>query len=107
MLITITLVAHIYGVVSALFDPAFTVAFTALMRNYTLHDSIAAIVKHRPRLVRVVPPTELALAKDLWVATQDLSSIKQITCAGAVLAPDIITMLNKLMPGVKICQRWE
>lgn len=44
------------------------------------------------------------MAKDPWVAEQDLKSVHTIMCAGAVLAPDIIAKLEELMDGVSITQ---
>ncbi|KAH7420130.1 acyl-CoA synthetases/AMP-acid ligases II [Cadophora sp. MPI-SDFR-AT-0126] len=95
---------HIYGVLTALLVPVFAGSQTILLRKYLFQDYIKAAVSVRATFLRLVPPTATAMAKDPWVAKQDLSSVQTIQCAGAVLAPEIIGALEKMLKGVDIIQ---
>ncbi|KAF2742950.1 acyl-CoA synthetases/AMP-acid ligases II [Sporormia fimetaria CBS 119925] len=97
---------HIYGLITALLAPLFSGCFVVLMRKYDLKGYIQACSQLRATLLKVVPPTAVALAKDPWLATQDLTSVNTIMCAGAVLAPEIIARLEELMKGVCITQAY-
>jgi 4-coumarate--CoA ligase len=52
----------------------------------------------------MVPPIAIAIAKDPFVQTLDLTSVHTILCAGAPLQVDVVQALQKLMGGVRITQ---
>ncbi|CAK7223987.1 hypothetical protein SBRCBS47491_005394 [Sporothrix bragantina] len=87
---------HIYGVFTASL-PLLTGGYVRLLRNYNLHEYVKACVAVRATTLRMVPPTLVAMVKDPFVQQQDLSSVVTISCAGAVLAPDIIGEVHKLL----------
>ncbi|CAM1506232.1 Fc.00g058730.m01.CDS01 [Cosmosporella sp. VM-42] len=94
---------HIYGIfMSSL--PLFTGGYVRLLRNYNIHEYVKACVEIRATTLRVVPPTVVAMVKDPFVRQQDLASVRTISCAGAVLAPDIITELRQMMGEVELIQ---
>lgn len=103
-LVTLTnTVSHIYGVhVTSL--PLLTGGYVRLMRDYSLHEYIRACVSVRATTLRMVPPTVVAMVKDVFVRRQDLACVRTIVCAGATLAPDIITEIRKMMGEVELIQ---
>ncbi|ERT01315.1 hypothetical protein HMPREF1624_02558 [Sporothrix schenckii ATCC 58251] len=87
---------HIYGVFTASL-PLLTGGYVRLLRNYTLHDYVEACVDVRATTLRMVPPTLVAMVKDPFVRQQNLASVRTISCSGAVLAPDIISEVHKML----------
>lgn len=84
--------------------PLLTGGYVRLLRDYDLHKYVKACVEVRATTLRMVPPTVVAMVKDPFVRQQDLSSVRTISCAGAVLAPDIITEIRKMMGEVDLIQ---
>lgn len=84
--------------------PLFTGGYVRLLRNYSLHEYVKACVEVKATMLRMVPPTVVAMVKDPFVRGQDLTSVRTISCAGAVLAPDIITDVRKMMGKVEVIQ---
>jgi len=74
------------------------------MRDYSLHEYVKAAAEIRATTLRMVPPTAVAMVKDPFVRQQDLTSVRTISCAGAVLAPEIISEMDKLMGKVDVVQ---
>lgn len=97
-------VSHIYGFIAALFAPALSAIQMVLLRKYTFREYISACVTTKATVLRMVPPTAVAMAKDPWVAQQDLTAVHTIFCSGAVLPPEIIARLEQLMPKASITQ---
>ncbi|OIW22662.1 luciferin 4-monooxygenase [Coniochaeta ligniaria NRRL 30616] len=94
---------HIYGVfMSSL--PLFSGGYVRLMRDYSLHKYIRAATEVKATTLRVVPPTVVAMVKDPFVRQQDLTSVRTISCAGAVLAQDIISEVRNMMDKVEVVQ---
>lgn len=87
---------HIYGVFTASL-PLLTGGYVRLLRNYTLQEYVKACVFVRATTLRMVPPTLVAMVKDPFVRQQDLTSVRTISCSGAVLAPDIISEVHKVL----------
>ncbi|CAK7205007.1 hypothetical protein SEUCBS139899_007771 [Sporothrix eucalyptigena] len=87
---------HIYGVFTASL-PLFTGGYVRLLRDYNLHEYVRACVAVRATTLRMVPPTLVAMVKDPFVRQQDLTSVRTISCAGAVLAPGIISEVHKML----------
>ncbi|ETS80186.1 hypothetical protein PFICI_07715 [Pestalotiopsis fici W106-1] len=96
--------SHIYGFIAALFVPALSATQMVLLRKYSFRDYISACVATKATVLRMVPPTAVAMAKDPWVTQQDLTGIHTIYCSGAVLPPEIIARLEQLMPKSSITQ---
>lgn len=88
----------------ALFVPAMSGVLLVLLREYSFQKYISACAETKATILRMVPPTAVAMAKDPWVAQQDLTTVHTIMCAGAVLPPEIISRLEKLMPRASIGQ---
>ncbi|CAK7217081.1 hypothetical protein SCUCBS95973_003030 [Sporothrix curviconia] len=87
---------HIYGVFAACL-PLLTGGYVRLLRDYNLHEYIRACVAVRATTLRIVPATLVAMVKDPFVREQDLTSVQTISCSGAVLAPDIIGEVHKML----------
>ncbi|CAK7235893.1 hypothetical protein SBRCBS47491_009449 [Sporothrix bragantina] len=87
---------HIYGVFTAKL-PLLTGGYVRLLRDYNLHEYIRVCVAVRATTLRMVPPTLVAMVKDPFIRQQDLTSVQMISCSGAVLAPDIIGELYKML----------
>ncbi|KAK6217826.1 UV excision repair protein rad23 [Pestalotiopsis sp. IQ-011] len=96
--------SHVYGSIMPLFVPAMSGVLLVLLREYTFQKYISACAETKATILRMVPPTAVAMAKDPWVAQQDLTTVHTIMCAGAVLPPEIISRLEKLMPRASIGQ---
>lgn len=94
---------HIYGVYMTSL-PLFTGGYVRLLRNYSLHEYVKACVEVSATTLRMVPPTVVAMVKDPFVRQQNLTSIHTISCAGAVLAPDIISQVRNMTGEVEIIQ---
>lgn len=84
--------------------PLFSGGYVRLMRDYSLHEYIKAATEVKATTLRVVPPTVVAMVKDPFVRQQDLSSVRTISCSGAVLAKDIISEVRKWIGDVELVQ---
>lgn len=94
---------HIYGV-NTILGCLLTGSHIVLLRQYNFHHYVQACAKIKATMLRMVPQTAVALVKDPTVSKHDLSSVHTIVCAGAVLPPEIITELQKMMKGVVLSQ---
>ena len=73
-----------------------------MMQNYEFHRYIKLAAEIRATQLRVVPPVANEMTKDPYLAQFDLTSISAIACAGAVLAPSVISALERIMDGCYI-----
>lgn len=94
--------AHIYGVFVATTMPVYTGGYVRLLRTYTLPTYLQACADHKATTLRMVPPTLVAMVKLLQAGegpsqSLDLSSVQNIVCAGAMLAPEMIGAVTKLL----------
>ncbi|CAK7230217.1 hypothetical protein SBRCBS47491_007512 [Sporothrix bragantina] len=91
--------SHIYGVfVTA--TALYTGGYVRLLRSYTLPTYLAACVASRATTLRMVAPTVVDVVKllqDPSSVSMDLSSVKTIVCAGAMLPPEMITAVQTLL----------
>ncbi len=95
--------SHIYGVFTSSL-PVLTGGYVRLLANYSLQEYIKASVMVRATTLRMVPATLVSMVKDPVLRQQDLSSVRTIVCAGAILAPEIITEVQKMIGEAFIVQ---
>jgi acyl-CoA synthetase (AMP-forming)/AMP-acid ligase II len=84
--------------------PLFSGGYVRLMRDYSLQEYVKAAVEVKATTLRMVPPTVAAMVKDPFVRQQDLTSVRTISCSGAVLAQDIISEVRNMMGEVEVVQ---
>lgn len=97
-------VCHIYGLVTAVLSPAFIGHFVLIMQAYDYGSYLNACQETRATVMRVVPPTAMAMAKDSSIRDLDLSSVHTLVCAGAALGEETQAGLQQLMKGVNVTQ---
>ncbi|KAL6229051.1 hypothetical protein BDW75DRAFT_246085 [Aspergillus navahoensis] len=95
---------HIYGMVTAVLSPAFIGHLVVIMRVFDFQNYIHVCQKKRATIMRVVPPTAMAMAKDKGLRALDLSSVHTLSCAGAALGEATQDSLQKLFNGVAVVQ---
>ncbi|KAL3439264.1 hypothetical protein BDV09DRAFT_57822 [Aspergillus tetrazonus] len=60
---------HIYGMVTAVVAPAFIGHLVVITRSFNFRDYINACHRNRATIMRVVPPTAMAMPKDETLKT--------------------------------------
>ncbi|OCK82045.1 acyl-CoA synthetases/AMP-acid ligases II [Lepidopterella palustris CBS 459.81] len=96
--------AHIFGLISGVILPPFIGSYIAVMRQFNYEAYIDGVAKTRASMMRMVPPTAIAIAKDPRLDSMDLSSVNTILCAGATLQVEVVQRLQQLLQGVAIVQ---
>jgi len=100
----IALVAHLFGLLGAVMVPAFIGNYLVAMKQFKYQEWIEANSRIQATMMRMVPPTALAIAKDQKLENVDLSSVNVILCAGATLQTEVVQRLQHLLKGVSIIQ---
>lgn len=74
------------------------------MSAFNLEEYLDICQQKRATILRVVPPTAMAMAKDKRLRALDLSSVHTLVCAGAALGKATQAGLQKLLKGVAVVQ---
>jgi 4-coumarate--CoA ligase len=93
-----------FGLIGAVTLAPYQGHFLCIQRTFDFRKYIEASSKIKATILRMVPPIAIAIAKDPFVQTLDLTSVHTILCAGAPLQVDVVQALQKLMREVRITQ---
>ncbi|XP_039272337.2 uncharacterized protein LOC120346636 [Styela clava] len=66
-----------------------------LEKEFEVETMLKAIEKYKISHILTVPPILICLANDKRVENYDVSSVKEVACGGAALAPDILRKIEK------------
>jgi len=100
----ISRVAHLFGLLGAVMVPAFVGNYLVAMKQFKYQEWIDACSRIQATMMRMVPPTALAIAKDPKLENVNLSSVDVILCAGATSQAEVVQRLQYLLKGVSIIQ---
>jgi acyl-coenzyme A synthetase/AMP-(fatty) acid ligase len=78
--------------------------FVLIMRDFNFDEYLNHCHQRRATILRVVPPTAMAMAKNPALRPIDLSSVHTLVCAGAALGDATQAGLQKIMKGVSVVQ---
>ncbi|KAF2489670.1 acyl-CoA synthetases/AMP-acid ligases II [Lophium mytilinum] len=96
--------AHIFGMISGIIVPPYVGSYIAMMRQFNYDDFVHGVARTKATMMRMVPSTAIAIAKDPALDKIDLSSADTILCAGATLQTEVVERLQHLLKGVAIVQ---
>ncbi|KAG9662932.1 luciferin 4-monooxygenase, partial [Aureobasidium melanogenum] len=98
--------AHMFGIVGAVFPGAYNGSHTVLMRQFDYRKWINACARIRATSLKSVPSIAVMITKDPEVLSGklDLTSVQYLLCAGAALQQEVVASLQQLLQGVSIVQ---
>ncbi|KAG9696433.1 luciferin 4-monooxygenase, partial [Aureobasidium melanogenum] len=98
--------AHMFGIVGAVFPGAYNGSHTVLMRQFDYRKWITACAKIRATSLKSVPAIAVMITKDPEILSGklDLTSVQYLLCAGAALQQEVVASLQQLLQGVSIVQ---
>lgn len=98
--------AHMFGIVGAVFPGAYNGSHTVLMRQFDYRKWISACARIRATSLKSVPSIAVMITKDPEVLSGklDLTSVQYLLCAGAALQQEVVASLQQLLQGVSIVQ---
>ncbi|KAL3447436.1 hypothetical protein BJX65DRAFT_308164 [Aspergillus insuetus] len=97
---------HIYGMITAVLAPPFIGQLVVIMAAYNLEEYLNTCQQKRATIMRVVPPTAMAMSKNKRLQALDLSSVHTLICAGAALGETTQAGLQELLKGVAVVQSY-
>lgn len=74
------------------------------IRAFNFPEYLKACAETRATVLRVVPPTAIAMANDPAMEKIDLTSVQILVCAGAALGTETQERLQRLLGGVHVTQ---
>ncbi|KAF2837367.1 acyl-CoA synthetases/AMP-acid ligases II [Patellaria atrata CBS 101060] len=95
---------HIYGLNSVVLMGAYLGYYTMVMKRYSLAALVSLSAQIRANTLRILPSIAVALTKAQTLDLTTLCDIKYIICSGAVLPPEIIESLQKMLSNAPIFQ---
>ncbi|KAJ5360227.1 hypothetical protein N7517_009418 [Penicillium concentricum] len=90
----------------AVLKPAFLGCYVVVMKRFDYEAYIEACAKSRVTIMKMIPATAVAIAKDQTVDKHDLGSVRHILCTGATLQEQIVRRLQDIMKGCAIIQSY-
>ena len=93
-----------FGLIGAVTLAPYQGHFLCIQRVFDFRKYIETSSMIKATILRMDPPIAIAITKDDFVQTLDLTSMHTILCAGAPLQVDVVQALQKLMGGVRITQ---
>jgi acyl-CoA synthetase (AMP-forming)/AMP-acid ligase II len=90
--------------ISGIIVPPFVGSYIAILKQFNYHDFVYGVARTKATMMRMVPPTAVAIAKDPALNEIDLSSANTILCSGATLQGEVVERLQHLLKGVAIVQ---
>jgi acyl-CoA synthetase (AMP-forming)/AMP-acid ligase II len=78
--------------------------FVLIMQEFNLEEYLKHCAQRGATIMRVVPPTAMAMAKNPALRSMDLSSVHTLVCAGAALGDATQARLQEIMKGVSVVQ---
>lgn len=90
--------------VTAVLAPAFIGNLVVIMPTYHFQEYVSICQQKRATIMRVVPPTAMAMLKEKRLRTMGLSSVHTLVCAGAALREATHAGLQELLKGVNVVQ---
>ncbi|OCK80965.1 acyl-CoA synthetases/AMP-acid ligases II [Lepidopterella palustris CBS 459.81] len=96
--------AHMFGLLGAVICPAYLGSYVLAMKRFEYRAYIEGCARIKATVMKMVPPTALAISKDPEIRKYDMSSVDYILCAGATLQVEVVHRLQELMKGCYITQ---
>jgi 4-coumarate--CoA ligase len=93
-----------FGLIGAVTLAPYQGHFLCIQRVFDFRKYIETSSMIKATILRMVPPIAIAITKDDFVQTLDLTSMHTILCAGAPLQVDVVQALQTLMGEVRITQ---
>lgn len=94
------------GFLGAVLKPAFLGCYVVVLKRFDYETYIQACAKAQVTIMKMIPATAVAIAKDQSVEKHDLSSVRHILCTGATLQEQIVRRLQEIMKGCAIIQSY-
>ncbi|KAI1630501.1 acyl-CoA synthetases/AMP-acid ligases II [Exophiala viscosa] len=89
--------AHIYGLAVVVLGSAFNGCHVVVMKRFNYTKYVERASEIRATILRMVPSTAVAMAKDANIDKLDLRSVRYIMCGGAPLQAEVVRNLQSRM----------
>ncbi|KAJ5753302.1 acyl-CoA synthetases/AMP-acid ligases II [Penicillium odoratum] len=97
---------HMLGFIGAVLKPAFLGCYAVILERFHYETYIQACAKARVTIMKMIPATAVAIAKDRSIEQHDLSNVRHILCTGATLQAQIVRRLQEIMKSCAIIQSY-
>lgn len=94
------------GFIGAVLKPAFLGCYAVVLGRFNYETYIQACAKARVTIMKMIPATAVAIAKDRSIEQHDLSNVRHVLCTGATLQEQIVRRLQEIMKGCAIIQSY-
>lgn len=94
------------GFLGAVLKPAFLGCYVVVLKRFDYETYIQACAKARVTIMKMIPATAVAIAKDRSIDQHDLGNVRHILCTGATLQEQIVRKLQEIMKGCAVIQSY-